>query len=337
MVRRRLSRQQIRRIQTARETRRQRAAEHVATGHQTDDDLSREGERPGLVIANHGHYLLVESRAGTVHRCVARRNLEPPVTGDQVYWQATGDKTGVIVALETRKSTLARPDFSGKSKPLASNVDLLVVVVAPPPALNELLVDRYLVAAEAMGADAAIALNKWDTVGPEARVRVSDRLAVYEHIGYRVHALSAHTGEGMQALRDTLRGHATILLGQSGVGKSSLVNALAPGHNIAVGTLSEISGLGTHTTTQAALYHLAAGGNLIDSPGVRSFEPAIDAREVEPGFREIAPLGRQCRFSNCSHRVEPGCAVQAAVEDGRIDARRYQSLMQLRDALQAKG
>jgi len=335
MARRRLTHQQTRRIQSARENRR---AEVVARHRSRDQQVnaSSEQENQGLVVANHGHHLLVEANDGSLHRCVTRRNLDQPVTGDRVYWQATIADEGVIVAAEPRWSILARPDSSGKSKPLAANISLLIIVVAPAPPLNERLIDRYLVAAEAMPAKAGIVLNKIDRLQANARQSDAHRLSLYERLGYRVLSLSAHTGAGMSDLRQLLRGEVAILLGQSGVGKSSLVRALAPQAEINVGALSAITGLGTHTTTHAALYHLADGGDLIDSPGVRSFEPAIDASQVEHGFREIAAVAAQCRFADCSHQQEPDCEVLAALADGRIDKRRFQSLLQLRAALRAK-
>ncbi len=329
MAGRRLSRQQQRRIKQSSEARLQQASRRSAAADHSSDDA-----RPGLVVASHGHELMVEDPGLSVHRCSRRSTLPAVVTGDHVYWlPGSSTRGGVVVALAPRRNTLVRPGFGGKPKILASNIDQIVVVIAAVPTLNEFLIDRYLVTVEWMSARAIIALNKCDQMDPETRGGLSARLETYRNLGYDVVEMSAHSGEGLDALRGLLADRVSILLGQSGVGKSSLVKALAPMHDIAVGALSRVSGLGTHTTTHAALYHLRSGGDLIDSPGVRSFSPAIEAAWVEQGFREFPPQARQCRFNDCRHTVEPGCAVLKAVERGEIDERRYRSLLQLRETL----
>jgi ribosome biogenesis GTPase len=327
MAKRRLSRQQIRRIQQTREARREAARERV--GRAADDTQAADpaGDRPGLLITSFGHTLVVEDTDGILHRCVARRTLETPVCGDRIYWQPAADGQGVIVAVEARRSVLARPDYSGHIKPLAANIDEVLVVVAPRPELSESMVDRYLAAVQAMGVEALIVVNKADLLEGAARDTLLARLAAYQTMGYRLITVSSKRGDGMRALTETLRGGTGILLGQSGVGKSSLVKALLPHREIAIRAISDTTGLGTHTTTNATLYHLDTGGDLIDSPGVRGFEPALSAEQIAGGYRELAPFLGHCRFSNCSHTVEPECALRAAVDTGAIDPRRFQSFL----------
>jgi ribosome biogenesis GTPase len=327
MAKRRLSRQQIRRIQKTREARREAARERAG---RTTGDMEIPGpatDLPGLIITSFGHTLVLEDTDGMLHRCVARRTLETPVCGDRVYWQPTAGGQGVIVAVEPRRSVLARPDYSGRIKPLAANIDEVLVVVAPRPEPSESMVDRYLAAVETMGVEALIVVNKADLLEDRARDVLLRRLAVYQTIGYRLITVSSKLGKGMETLAETLRGGTGILLGQSGVGKSSLVKALLPHRKIATRAISETTGLGTHTTTNATLYHLETGGDLIDSPGVRGFEPALSAEQIATGYRELAPFLGRCKFSNCSHTVEPGCALREAVDTGSVDPRRFQSFL----------
>lgn len=333
MARRKLTRQQAQRIRTQQERRRQRAA-----GSEPQNNDSTLGpEQDGLVIAHHGASLLVEDAQGTAMRCSARQNLGALACGDRVVWQQVADTdTGVVVAVQPRSSVLARPDASGRERPLAANLDRIFVVAAAFPEPSEYLIDRYLVAAELTGIHAAIVLNKMDLPQPGALQALRQRLAVYETIGYPVLYTSVRREHGLDTLKETLAQHTSILVGQSGVGKSSLVKALLPDRDVRIGSLSGTR-LGRHTTTTAVLYHLPDGGDLIDSPGVRDFavwhmEPA----RIIAGFREFAPLIGQCKFGDCRHRQEPECAVQQAAADGRIDPRRLHSYLQIMDEVAAR-
>ncbi|MFP5506257.1 MAG: ribosome small subunit-dependent GTPase A [Gammaproteobacteria bacterium] len=288
--------------------------------------------RRGLVVTHSGRDLVVEDPEGGLQLCTARKKLGRIVCGDRVRWQATGTNQGVVTELEPRSTLLARPDARGNERPLAANLDQLVVVCAPEPPLSEALIDRYLVVAELIGTHALILVNKADLLAPAARAQLEARLAAFERLGYPLLFTSTRDPAQAAQLARHCNGHRSILVGQSGVGKSSLIRLLVPDSDIRIGQLSEASGLGRHTTTETTLYHLAGGGELIDSPGVRDFQLwQATPEDLQRGFREIAQHAGHCRFHNCRHRGEPDCAVAAAVAAGEMDARRlasYRSLLQ---------
>jgi len=208
-----------------------------------------------------------------------------------------------------------------------ANVTRLLVVIAPLPPPDPFVADRYLAAAESAGILATLVLNKAE-LDIDATLRA--QLDVYAAVGYEYLTVSAATGEGIGALLSACAGHVAALVGQSGVGKSSLIRRLAPDAEVEIGGLMRDEE-GRHTTTVSRLYELAGGGNLIDSPGVRDFAPAVD--HVDPrhlGFVEVARLAPGCRFLDCRHMREPACAVRQAVESGQMDARRYESYRRLR-------
>lgn len=328
MSRRRLSHQQLRRIHAAQDQRRERLARQTQRTLETTELLGH--PQQGLVIANFGTTLVVEDHQGVLHRCVSRQNLDPPVCGDRVVWQSTQAAEGVVTALEPRQSLLTRPDYSGRIKSVAANLDTVVVVFAPAPPLNEFLIDRYLVVIHAMGVRPILLLNKCDLLTGGERDVFLARLQSYRDIGYPLVTASTREANGLSDLYALLQGGTAILVGQSGVGKSSLIKALLPDREVRIQALSQATGKGTHTTTTSTLYHLPEGGDLIDSPGVRSFELAdLQRDQLDAGFPEFARHREQCRFANCSHGAEPGCGVQAAVDRGEVDARRLQSYRQL--------
>jgi ribosome biogenesis GTPase len=324
---RRLTDQQRARIASIQATRRQRLESRAdrALG-----SAMEEAQRPGRVIVRHGQNLLVEDESGALHQCLFRQNLGDVVCGDRVAWQATGPAAGVVTARLERTAALARPDYSGRDKALAANLTQLVVVIAPRPEPNEYLVDQYLAAAELIGVGALVAINKIDLVDGVADEVLRARFAHYARIGYPLVAVSARRAHGLEPLTALLSGQVSVLVGQSGVGKSSLVNALLPDRDAQTGRLSESTGHGRHTTSAATLYHLPGGGDLIDSPGVRSFRLGrLDRRQLEQGFRELrVHLGR-CQFRDCTHDHEPGCAVKAAVAAGEVDPRRLANFLHL--------
>ncbi|CAK0774209.1 Small ribosomal subunit biogenesis GTPase RsgA [Gammaproteobacteria bacterium] len=322
----RLTRHQAWRVQKIQEERRARVDRKTAQAEKVIGGRRLGPEQEGLVITNHGGNLAVEDGVGRVHHCYPRRHLELPVSGDRVVWQETPDASGVVVALLPRQSLLGRPDAHGRLRPLAANVDRMVVVTAPRPYLSEHLIDRYLVAAETLGIPALIVLNKADLLDSQD-TQVRERLALYESIGYAVCPASTCLPDGLTTVEDHLRGHVSVLLGQSGVGKSSIVNHLLPEHeDVAVGELSSTTGYGRHTTTDTTLYHLPRGGDLIDSPGVRKFSLwHLPPQEVAWGFLELRPFLGNCRYRDCAHHEEPGCALRAAVASGIIHPRRLES------------
>jgi ribosome biogenesis GTPase len=285
---------------------------------------------PGLVIVNYGKHMLVEREAGMLVNCVARRSIGPIVCGDRVRWQETGEKAGVIVSVQPRDSVLQRDTGSHTQRPLAANIDQLVIEAAPEPSLDSFLVDKYTVAAELAHSSALIVINKADLLSAQDRRTIDTLLEEFRTIGYPCLYTSALENTGIEAFRAHLTGKTSILVGQSGVGKSSLVKRLLPDLDIATGKLSVASGQGKHTTTATTLYHLPGGGALIDSPGVRDFKlGTVESVRLGSGFREFHDWLGQCRFNDCLHKGEPGCAIAAAVEQGKISKRRMESYHQL--------
>lgn len=289
-------------------------------------------QQPGLVIMHTGRDLVVEDKQGQQYLCSARKRLGRIVCGDRVRWQVSGPGQGIVTQLEPRSSLLARPDARGEQRPLAANLDQLAIVCAPEPPLSESLIDRYLVCAELIGVRALLLVNKCDLMAATLIAQLEQRLALYRELGYALLFTSTRDTTQPERLSQHFNNHTSIMVGQSGVGKSSLVQCLRPDVEIRVGGLSDSSGLGKHTTSTTRLYHLHGGGNLIDSPGVRDFQLGpISSDQVQLGFRELQRFRGQCRFHNCRHQGEPGCAVEAAVQAGVIDARRmanYRILLQ---------
>ncbi len=285
----------------------------------------------GRIVAAYGRRVMVEAPSGERLPCRLFGRRLQVVCGDAVRWRAADAEgaEGLILEVEPRRSELARISTTGLREPVVANLDLLVAVLAPVPAPDFALCDRYLAAAEWAGLAAAVALNKTDLPGADdAGLRAE--LANYGALGYAVVRSSKRAAGGAVELEALLAGHVGILVGQSGVGKSSLINLMAPGSDIAVQEVSRGTEEGRHTTTASTLFHLPGGGQLIDSPGVRDFAPPLPApREVAWGFREIAREAAGCRFPDCRHDGEPGCAVQAAVQGGRIASRRMASYRQL--------
>lgn len=288
------------------------------------------GLKSGLVISYFGNSVSVEAEDGQVFQCHLRRNQELPVVGDRVSWEWESEATGIITGIEPRRSQLAKGDGHGKMKPLAANIDALVVVMSPPPIFSEHLVDRYLVAAEILKLPAILLVNKSDLLDASKEKETLLRLKPYQNIPYPVGLTSVMTQAGLPELAALLKNKSAVLVGPSGVGKSSIISALGHVEPIRVGDVSR-KGSGKHTTTATRLYHLPQGGNLIDSPGVREFSLwPISKQQVLEGFKEFHPFLTGCKFRNCLHLVEPGCAVQAAVENDKISKMRfasYQALM----------
>lgn len=330
MAKRQLNRRQNWRIEKIQEERAARAAKREERALEVLEGGDLGPEQTGLVIAHFGVQVEVEAddgeEAGQVFRCHLRANLPALVTGDRVVWRAGNQGIGVIVAQLPRSTELCRPDSRGQLKPVAANVDLIVIVFAPAPEPHANLIDRYLVAAEHAGIRPLLLLNKADLIDEQNGPALNALLAVYRQLGYPLLEVSAHHGNGMEQLQKMLDGHISVFVGQSGVGKSSLVNSLLPEVQTRVGALSEWSGQGQHTTTTARLYHFPGGGELIDSPGIREFGLVHVSRDdVEAGFIEFADLLGSCRFRDCKHDREPGCALLKALEDGRIQQQRMNS------------
>lgn len=328
MPKRRLSGRQIERIRTIQDRRRQRLADRV-------DQVLTETEsealpEEGRVVVRHGANLAVESNEGLILHCLSRQNIGHPVCGDRVVWQRTADGQGVVTAIQPRLTLLSRPDYNGHDKPLAANLTRLLILVAPQPEPSGYLVDQYLVAAETIGVEAMLIVNKIDLLDPAQRATFEEGFAHYPAIGYPLFWISLRDAATLQPLIAHLAGQTSILVGQSGVGKSSLVKALLPDREIQIGRLSQATGLGRHTTSAATCYRLLGGGELIDSPGVRSFRLGAIGREaLQAGFRELRPYLGRCRFADCRHGLEPDCAIRAAVAGGLIAPQRLASFRHL--------
>jgi ribosome biogenesis GTPase len=261
---------------------------------------------------------------------VTRQHIGHPVCGDRVVWQRSAQRIGVVTAIEPRINVLSRPTAVGTDKALAANIGLMAVVLAPYPRPTGFLLDQYLVAAERIGVSALIVCNKMDLLENDERISFLGELGHYAAIGYPIIPLSLKTQMPLTRLESKIGHRSAILVGQSGVGKSSLVRALVPDRQIAVGALSEATGLGRHTTSATTSYRLTSGGRLIDSPGVRSFRLGrIDQAELEQGFPEFQPYLRRCRFKNCRHDHEPGCAIRDASDRGKIASARLLAFQQL--------
>jgi ribosome biogenesis GTPase len=327
MSKRRLTRQQAWRIEKVQAERAKRAAKRDASAEQalTAGDLGSEQE--GLVVAHYGTQVAVESAPGVSQRCHLRANIEGLVTGDKVIW-CEGEPTGVVVAQSPRDSVLSRPDAQGKLKPVAANIDQIILVLAPLPEPHANLIDRYLVAAETVGIEPVILLNKTDLLEQDEDLdkSIDSLLAIYPGLGYQVLRASCQLSDGMTQLHAALKDRTSVFVGQSGVGKSSLVNVLLPEIDLRVGALSETTQKGTHTTTTAQLFHLPHGGTLIDSPGIREFGLwHMTRQQIEAGFREFGPHLGHCKFRDCIHEQEPQCALLAAAASGEISERRLAS------------
>jgi ribosome biogenesis GTPase len=295
----------------------------------------------GRIISHYGQHVDVESLLdedkGRLIRCTQRSNLPRLVTGDLVVWSDDGADGGVVLALGQRRNFFGRPSPEGQFKAIAANIDSVLVVFASSPTPHVSLIDRYLVAIEQLQLTAVLVLNKLDLLNQAELANLDNMLSSYRDIGYPVYKVSAEDGRGMLELEQVLASHTTILVGQSGVGKSSLLNKMSSGQLADVAPLSETWGRGTHTTTTSSLYHMP-GFDLIDSPGIREFGLGhIDEHQVFEGFIEFRPFAGSCKFRDCSHRHEPGCALQAALESGQIGVERVESYFRIIDSLNELG
>ena len=290
---------------------------------------------PGLVLAHYGQASLVEKNDGDLIRCLSRKNLPRTICGDRILFESSTPHDGVITHIEDRSSTLVRPDRNGRIRPVAANIDQIIIVIASKPSFEFPMLDSYLVAAELINTRPIIVVNKQDLLNHDSHSKLEQRLDTYVKLDYSVLFTSTLTTDGLKSLHQQLRQHTSVLVGQSGVGKSSLVKALLPDLDIRTGQLSKVTGLGRHTTTATTLYHLPDSGDLIDSPGVREFNLwPVDADELAYGFVDFRPYLGTCRFSNCRHSAEPGCQIKEAVRDKIISAGR---LANYHDMLASQG
>lgn len=290
-----------------------------------------ETERDARVVESFGRRVIVEDANGVRSPAELFGKRLSCVCGDDVRIRDAHQSQDVprVVAVHPRRTLFARTDSRGRTEPLAANISLLAVILAPAPPTDPYIADRYLAGAAYAGIDRLVVVNKCDLPSASTAefTQIVDDLRA---AGFEVIRLSAHDPESIEPLRARLRGHVTMLVGESGVGKSSLTNQLAPASGRPTRSLSESTHEGRHTTVSTALFRIPSGGELIDSPGVRDYAPPLleDAR-VQVGWPEIMRLAPGCRFNNCLHLREPGCGVTAAVADGTLSARRYESYKRL--------
>ncbi len=300
--------------------------------------------KQGLVIKNTGSWYIVRTDDGTEINCKIKGNLRlkgfrctnPVAVGDEVTLEPKPDGTAFIRAIAPRRNYIIRraSNLSKEFQIIASNLDMaLLVVTLAEPVTSTTFIDRFLATAMAYRVPVTLLINKIDLLtAPDDRELLEALVGLYRGIGYEVLTASAATGDGIDTLRAALAGKTTLLSGNSGVGKSSLINRLVPGARLKVGEVSAVHHTGMHTTTFSEILDLPGGGCLIDTPGVKGFGTIdLEREEVSHFFPEIFERARDCRYGNCTHTHEPGCAVREAVESSLISLSRYTSYLSIMD------
>lgn len=287
-----------------------------------------------LVLVSYGGQGVVLLPDGERKRCKFRRKVGRPFCGDRVLVGRADDVSLVVDSILPRDNYFVRADERQRQHIIAANLDQVLIVVAAAPLPSRDLMERYILAVHSLGIEPIIVLNKTDlevAVGETAAgAKVLEHMPDYEALGYTVIRTSCKTAPGITGLQSVLKDRTSILVGQSGVGKSSLINQLLPDLDIQTGALSTATGKGTHTTTSTMLYQFTGGGYLIDSPGVWEYGIwKLDNDELAAGFIEFKPWLGKCRFNDCVHKTEPDCAIKQAVADGLIRDWRYQSYLRL--------
>lgn len=308
----------IDKVQSEKIARAGKAASKVES--QLDKD---EIEHSGKVITRYGQRQLVENEQGRVFQSVSRQNIGLSVAGDRVLFQKTKHDEAIVTAIYPRDSELKR-----QGKLIAANIDQLWLVVALEPHYEFELIDRYLIMAENSKLPIGIIVNKIELSSDEKST--TKDFMYYKSLDYDVHFVSVKNQTNLDTFKEKLVHKSHIFLGQSGVGKSSLINSLIPDLELRVSEISNKSKLGKHTTTNTTIYHIPSGGDLIDSPGVREFQlENLTELEIKSGFKEFKALSSECRFRDCRHINEPNCAVKDSLDQGKISNNRYQSYLNI--------
>lgn len=320
MSKRRINKQQGRRI------------EKRQADYRDSDTDNNSQQQDGLVITRFSRHAEVETQNGDRIRCAIRSNMDSLVAGDRVIWQPSEYQRGVIISRYPRTSVLDRSDKRRDNRPVAANITQLIIVIATKPAPTWSLLDSYLVMAENLRLQVIIVLNKVDLACDDIKTELID---TYHSQGYPLLLTSQHQLNGYDSLQKALSGHISVFVGQSGVGKSSLIAGILPHEtNIQTAEISTQSELGCHTTSNSRLYHLPTGGALIDSPGIREFGLwQMPLADITYGFREFRHLTSECKFRNCNHKDSPGCAIVHAVSNGQLSYRRYDSMLKIHTQL----
>ena len=288
-----------------------------------ESELDDEKEYQGIVITRYGQRQLVEDENGIVFQSVSRQNIGFSVAGDKILFQKTKHDDAIVTAIYPRDNELKRQD-----KLIAANIDQLWLVVAIEPHYEFELIDRYLIMAENSNLPIGIIVNKIEL--STTKSKTENDFLNYQSLGYDVHFLSVKKQINLDFFKEQLVNKSHIFLGQSGVGKSSLINSLIPDLQLRVNEISSKSKLGKHTTTNTTIYHIPSGGDLIDSPGVREFQlDSLTELEIKSGFKEFRALSDACRFRDCRHINEPNCAVKESLDQGKINPNRYQSYLNI--------
>lgn len=342
MAKRKLTDQQTRRVSTKRQTQTsEKSGTDTSTvpSKKTSDVGLLGAEQPGLVITSFGKRVLIEAETGEHFRCAIRQHLGKLVAGDRVIWQTDIEAgTGVVVSVLPRTHEFSRPGFRGQTRMIAANIDFIGIVMPVLPGIHPDMIDRYLVGAAQLDIPVIIIINKVDLLeNDEDWDTIAALLEPYTQLGIEILPASTISHAGLHELQSFMDGKNSVFVGPSGAGKSSLINALIPDLGIRVGTLSEATGLGKHTTTNSILYHLPSmdesqkdGGNLIDSPGIRQFSPtACSVNDLASYYPDFAPFLGHCKYNNCTHSIEPNCAIKDAVESGDIAYSRYLSFQRM--------
>ena len=295
----------------------------------------------GLVYKSTGSWYQVKSDVGKFYQCRIKgklrlsgiRSTSPVAVGDRVGFDLDDEAVGVIHTIDQRENYLVRKsvNLSKQLHIIGANIDLVFLVITlKNPETFTTFIDRFLVSAAAFGIETVLLFNKMDQYTEEELERVNELKGLYTSIGYQSVLCSTKSDQGMSELRNLMKDNTSIFSGHSGVGKSTLINTVAPELRLKIGEISEQHGQGQHTTTFAEMYDLSFGGRIIDSPGIRGFGIAdINKEEIARYFKEFFKASENCKFNNCQHLSEPGCAVKSELEEGTIAESRYQSYLSM--------